>query len=59
MVKIGKVCRLWRDVSLDKRLWHTLDLNHFKERNKTEERLKWFIGARMTDCKDVNISKIF
>lgn len=57
MFKLGKVCSLWRDVSLDKRLWHTLDLNSLKESKKTEEKLKWIITSRMIGSTDINISK--
>jgi F-box/leucine-rich repeat protein 6 len=51
------VCSLWREVALDTKLWRSIDLStYFKEKNRTELRLKWFIENRMIDSEDVNIS---
>lgn len=55
--RLARVCSLWREVSLDTKLWQTIDLSsYFKEKNRTEFRLKWFIENRMLDSEDVNIS---
>lgn len=57
MCRLARVCSLWRGVSLDTKLWRTIDLStFFKEKNRTEFRLKWFIENRMLDSEDVNIS---
>lgn len=54
--RLNRVCSLWRDVSLDPQLWQSLDLStFFKERNRTETRLKWFIENRMGNCDEVNM----
>lgn len=54
IVNIGKVCSLWRKVSLEPKLWHTLDLSSYtKDRN--ELKLKWIIQNHMQGCKDVNL----
>jgi F-box and leucine-rich repeat protein 6 len=54
--RLARVCSLWREVSLDTQLWRTIDLStYFKEKNRTEFRLKWFIENRMLDSEDINI----
>lgn len=55
--RLTRVCSLWREVALDTKLWRSIDLStYFKEKNRTELRLKWFIENRMIDCEEVNIS---
>lgn len=55
--RLARVCSLWREVSLDTKLWRTIDLStYYKEKNRTELRLKWFIENRMLDSEEVNIS---
>lgn len=55
--RLARVCSVWREVSLDTQLWRTIDLStYFKEKNRTELRLKWFIENRMLDSEDINIS---
>lgn len=55
--RLTRVCSLWREVSLDTKLWRSIDLStYFKEKNRTELRLKWFIENRMIDSEEINIS---
>jgi F-box and leucine-rich repeat protein 6 len=55
--RLARVCSLWREVALDTKLWRSVDLStYFKEKNRTELRLKWFIENRMIDSEEVNIS---
>lgn len=55
--RLARVCSLWREVSLDTQLWRTIDLStYFKEKNRTELRLKWFIENRTLDSEEINIS---
>lgn len=55
--RLTRVCSLWREVALDTKLWRSIDLStYFKEKNRTELRLKWFIENRMIDSEEVNIS---
>lgn len=58
IVNAGKVCSLWRRISLNPKLWHTLDLSTWtKDRN--ELTLKWIIDNHLHACKDVNLGKIY
>ena len=55
--RLARVCSLWREVSLDTKLWRSIDLStYFKEKNRTELRLKWFIENRTLDSEEINIS---
>jgi F-box/leucine-rich repeat protein 6 len=55
--RLTRVCSLWRQVALDKKLWKNIDLStYFKEKNRTELRLKWFIENRMIGSEEINIS---
>lgn len=57
LYSISKVCKIWRDVSLDPLLWENVDLsNCVKERYKTDVRLHWFIHNRLATCQDLNLS---
>lgn len=58
LVRLGKVCNLWQRVSLDLRLWQTLDLSRWtKEKFRTELRLKWLIENRGACCVEMNVCK--
>lgn len=54
IVNIGKVCSLWRRVSLDTKLWHTLDLSTWAK-DRTELSLKYIIQNHLHSCKDINL----
>jgi F-box and leucine-rich repeat protein 6 len=55
--RLTQVCSLWREVALDTKLWRIIDLStYFKEKNRTELRLKWFIENRMIHSEEINIS---
>jgi F-box and leucine-rich repeat protein 6 len=54
--RLARVCRVWRDVALDTKLWRKIDLSsYFKESSRTELRLKWFIENRMLDSEEIDI----
>lgn len=57
IVNVGKVCSLWRRVSLTPKLWYSLDLSTWvKDRN--ELILKWIIENRLHGlCVDLNLGK--
>ncbi|XP_028133036.2 F-box/LRR-repeat protein 6 [Diabrotica virgifera virgifera] len=57
LVKFSKVCKLWRDVSVESKLWHKADLNFVKERFRTDLRLHWLILNRLMDCQDLNMGE--
>jgi F-box/leucine-rich repeat protein 6 len=55
--RLARVCSIWREVALDTKLWRSIDLStYFKEKNRTELRLKWFIENRMIESDEINIS---
>ncbi|XP_037030411.1 F-box/LRR-repeat protein 6-like [Bradysia coprophila] len=57
LVRLGKVCSQWNQVSVTPRLWHSLDFSAWtKEKWRTELNLKWLIENRMQSCKDLNIA---
>lgn len=59
LVRLGKVCSLWNQVSVTSRLWHSLDFSSWaKEKWRTELNLKWLIENRMLSCTDLNIGSI-
>lgn len=57
IVNIGQVCSLWRRVSLDRKLWHTLDLATWTK-DRTELNLKWIIQNHLHGCKDLNLGAL-
>ncbi|XP_037949411.1 uncharacterized protein LOC119681830 [Teleopsis dalmanni] len=57
LCRLGRVCALWRRVSVRPTLWKVLDLTTwFKEKSRTELRLKWVVDNRCSSCTDLNIS---
>ncbi|CAD7077383.1 unnamed protein product [Hermetia illucens] len=57
LYRVGRVCSLWRNVSLYPSLWTSLDLSTWiKEKYHTEDKLKWFISNRLSKCKELNVS---
>lgn len=57
MVNVGRVCSLWRRVSLTPHLWHTLDLSTWTK-DRSEINLKQIIGTHLRWCKDVNLGRL-
>ncbi|XP_066159229.1 F-box/LRR-repeat protein 6 [Euwallacea fornicatus] len=53
LVRLCKVCKFWKDISLRPPLWKKADLNYVKEKNRTDLRLHWLILNRLTDCEDI------
>lgn len=58
IVNIGQVCTLWRRVSLDRKLWHTLDLATWTK-DRSELNLKYIIQNHLHGCKDLNLGECF
>lgn len=57
LFRLGRVCALWRNVSLSSTLWRSMDLSTWvKEKYRTELKLKWFIENRGRGCTDLNVS---
>ncbi|KAH8372672.1 hypothetical protein KR009_002623 [Drosophila setifemur] len=57
LFRLGRVCSLWRQVSLRPTLWRTMDLTTWiKEKYRTELKLKWFVDNRCSACTELNIS---
>ncbi|XP_034479586.1 F-box/LRR-repeat protein 6 [Drosophila innubila] len=57
LFRMGRVCSLWRQVSLRPTLWRTMDLSTWiKEKYRTELKLKWFVDNRCSACTELNVS---
>ncbi|KAH8290927.1 hypothetical protein KR054_007188 [Drosophila jambulina] len=57
LFRLGRVCSLWRQVSLRPTLWRTMDLTTWvKEKYRTELKLKWFVDNRCSACTELNVS---
>ncbi|KAH8407713.1 hypothetical protein KR222_011259, partial [Zaprionus bogoriensis] len=57
LCRLGRVCSLWRQVSLRPTLWRTMDLTTWiKEKYRTELKLKWFVDNRCSACTELNVS---
>lgn len=54
VINLGRVCSLWRRVSLTPHLWHTLDLSTWTK-DRSEINLKRIIQTHLRWCKDVNL----
>lgn len=57
MVRLSKVCRLWRDVGASPSLWRKVDLNAVKERARTDYRLSWLVLHKLPLCEDLNLGE--
>lgn len=55
IINVGRVCSLWRRVSLTPHLWHTLDLSSWTK-DRSEINLKRIIATHLRWCKDVNLA---
>ncbi|XP_067632132.1 F-box/LRR-repeat protein 6 [Eurosta solidaginis] len=57
LCRLGRVCSLWRNVSLTPTLWKSMDLSAWiKEKYRTELKLKWFVDNRCSECTDLNVA---
>lgn len=54
VINVGRVCSLWRRISLSSQLWHTLDLSTWTK-DRSEINLKRIIQKHLRWCKDVNL----
>lgn len=57
VMNVGRVCSLWRRVSLSPQLWHTLDLSTWTK-DRSESNLKQIISKHLRWCKDVNLGML-
>ncbi|KAI4460277.1 f-box/tpr repeat protein pof3 [Holotrichia oblita] len=55
LIRLSKVCKLWRNVSLSPSLWQKVDLNWVRERFRTDQKLNWLIDNRLAICQDLNL----
>lgn len=58
LCRLGRVCTLWRNVSLTPSLWKSMDLSTWiKDKYRTELKLKWFVDNRCSECTELNVCK--
>ncbi|XP_017472889.1 PREDICTED: uncharacterized protein LOC108363881 isoform X2 [Rhagoletis zephyria] len=57
LCRLGRVCTLWRNVSLTPSLWKSMDLSTWiKDKYRTELKLKWFVDNRCSECTELNVA---
>ncbi|XP_026462299.1 F-box/LRR-repeat protein 6 [Ctenocephalides felis] len=57
LVRMCRVCSLWRQVAMSPSLWQNIELSRWtKEKYRTEINLKWLIVNRLQSCQELNIS---
>lgn len=57
LIRLGRVCNLWNQVSLHPQLWRNIDLSpRTKDRHRTELKLKWLIEHRLEGCTELNLA---
>lgn len=56
VLNVGRVCSLWRRVSLTPHLWQTLDISTWTK-DRSEPNLKQIISTHLRWCKDVNLGR--
>lgn len=58
LVRMCRVCSLWRQVAMSPSLWQNIELSRWtKEKYRTEINLKWLIVNRLQSCQELNICK--
>lgn len=57
LLRLTRVCKLWKKVALDPNLWIKVDLNFVREKARTELRLHWLIDSRLTYCQDLTLGE--
>lgn len=58
LVRMCRVCSLWRQVAMSPSLWQNIELSRWtKEKYRTEINLKWLIMNRLQSCQELNICK--
>lgn len=57
LVRLCKVCKLWREVALTPALWRKVDLNWVQDRFRTDLKLHWLILNRLSLCQDLNLGE--
>ncbi|XP_014249064.1 F-box/LRR-repeat protein 6 [Cimex lectularius] len=57
LVRVSRVCRLWREVAISPRLWQHVDLASFwvKDRAKNDLKFRWLCENRLALVHDLNI----
>ena len=60
LVRLSRVCRLWRDAAFSPHLWRSVDLGSYtKEKHRTEKRLLWLLEHRLTHARELSLGKDF
>lgn len=57
LVRLCRVCKLWRTVALSPDLWRRVDLTWVRERQRTDLRLLWLIQHRLGRVRDLNLGE--
>ncbi|KAJ2946468.1 hypothetical protein O0L34_g12513 [Tuta absoluta] len=58
VIRLGRVCRLWHNVSCRPELWKNVDLAQYtSEKCKTDYKLVWLLENRLTKCQSLNIAQ--
>lgn len=57
LVRLCRVCKLWRTVALIPELWRRVDLTWVRERQRTDLRLLWLIQHRLGRVRDLNLGE--
>ncbi|PNF25407.1 F-box/LRR-repeat protein 6 [Cryptotermes secundus] len=57
LIRMCRVCRLWRDVALSASLWYNIDLASpcIKDKYKTTETVRWLCENRLTRVQELNV----
>ncbi|KAK9511461.1 hypothetical protein O3M35_000113 [Rhynocoris fuscipes] len=57
LVRVSRVCRLWREVAISPRLWQHVNLAKFwvKDRAKNDLKFRWLCENRLALVHDLNI----
>ena len=58
LVRLSRVCRLWRDAAFSPHLWRSVDLGaNTKETCRTERTLMWLLEHRLTHVRELSLGK--
>ncbi|KAF2345647.1 F-box domain [Trinorchestia longiramus] len=59
LLRLSRVCRLWRDVSLEPSLWTKADLSvpRARARFRSERKLYWLLTSRLTRVQHLNLGE--
>ncbi|KAJ0181138.1 hypothetical protein K1T71_003223 [Dendrolimus kikuchii] len=58
VIRLGKVCKLWYNVSCRPELWKNVDLAQYTvDKCKTDYKLVWLLENRLKQCQSLNIAQ--